>query len=48
MKYLIEIDSLQNLRLYIEEYLERMVDDKYLEGELDYFPQIKIKVIEEE
>lgn len=48
MKYLIEIDSLQNLSGSIEDYLELMVETKFLDGEIDYYPNIKVKIIKED
>lgn len=48
MKYLIEIDSLQNLSCFIENYLEFMIDAKYLEGEIDHLPKIKVELVEED
>ena len=48
MKYLIEIDSLQNLSCSIQGYLELMIETKILDGEIDYYPNIEVKTIEED
>lgn len=48
MKYLIEIDSLQNLSYSIKDYLELMVETKFLDGEIDCYPDIEVKTIEED
>ena len=47
MKYLVEIDSLQNLSGSIKDNLELMFEAKYLDGEIDYFPHVEVKIIEE-